>query len=76
MEYVNDAYLAAPIAMVNQLVSMASRNRGQLPIDIAALKTLWLMICDIEDRRVAQKAKKAKLDIECNGYIEGAKATE
>lgn len=52
----------------------ATRNRGQFPNDTAALKTLWLMICNIEDKRAAQRAKKAKRDIECNGYIEGAKA--
>ncbi|MBG9324226.1 IS256 family transposase, partial [Corynebacterium diphtheriae bv. mitis] len=45
------------------------------PNDTAALKTLWLMICNIEDKRAAQRAKKAKRAIECNGYIEGAKAT-
>jgi len=33
------------------------------------------MICNIEDKRAAQQAKKAKREIECNGYIEGAKAT-
>ena len=53
----------------------ATRNRGQFPNDTAALKTLWLMICNIEDKRAAQRAKKAKREIECNGYIEGAKAT-
>ena len=46
---------------------------GQFPNDMAALKTLWLMICNIEHKRAAQRAKKAKRDIECNGYIEGAK---
>ena len=39
------------------------------------LKTLWLMICNIEDKRAAQRARKAKRATECNGYIEGAKAT-
>jgi len=53
----------------------ATRNRGQFPNDTAALKTLWLMICNIEDKRAAQRAKKAKRNNECNGYIEGAKAT-
>lgn len=53
----------------------ATRNRGQFPNNTAALKTLWLMICNIEDKRAAQRAKKAKREIECNGYIEGAKAT-
>ena len=33
------------------------------------------MICTIEDKHTAQQAKKAKRDIERNGYIEGAKAT-
>ena len=33
------------------------------------------MNCSIEDKRAAQRVKKAKRDIECNGYIEGAKAT-
>ena len=37
----------------------ATRNRGQFPNDTAALKTLWLMICNIEDKRAAQRAKKA-----------------
>ncbi len=32
------------------------------------------MICNIEDKRAAQRAKKAKQATECNGYIEGAKA--
>ena len=50
----------------------ASRNRGQFPNDASALKTLWLMICNIEDKRAAQRAKKAKRDIECNGYVERA----
>lgn len=53
----------------------ATRNRDQFPNDTAALKTLCLMICNIEDKRAAQRAKKAKRNIECNGYIEGAKAT-
>jgi len=34
------------------------------------------MICNIEDKRAAQRAKKAKRATECNGYIEGAKANE
>ena len=53
----------------------ATRNRSQFPNDTAALKTLWLMICNIEDKRAAQRANKAKRDVECNGYVEGAKAT-
>ncbi len=33
------------------------------------------MIFNIEDKRAAQRAKKAKRNIECSGYLEGAKAT-
>lgn len=33
------------------------------------------MVCNIEDKRAAQRTKKAKRDIKGNGYIEGAKAT-
>ena len=35
----------------------APRNRGLFPNDTAALKTLWLMICNIEDKRAAQCSK-------------------
>lgn len=35
---------------------------------------LWVKICNIEDKCVAQRAKKAKCDIACNGLIEVAKA--
>ncbi|WP_291461830.1 transposase [Actinomyces sp.] len=60
---------------LNAELRKATRNQGgQFPNDTAALKTLWLMICNIEDKRAAQRAKKAKRDIECNGYIEGVKA--
>ena len=35
---------------------------------------LWLMICNIEDKRAAKRAKQDKRAVECNGYVEGAKA--
>ena len=66
-------YTTNSIESLNAELRKATRNRGQFPNDTAALKTLWLMICNIEDKRAAQRAKKAKRDIECNGYIEGAK---
>ncbi|WP_374063968.1 IS256 family transposase [Corynebacterium belfantii] len=68
-------YTTNSIESLNAELRKATRNRGQFPNDTAALKTLWLMICNIEDKRAAQRAKKAKRAIECNGYIEGAKAT-
>ena len=66
-------YTTNSIESLNAELRKATRNRGQFPNDMAALKTLWLMICNIEDKRAAQRAKKAKRNIECNGYIEGAK---
>ena len=67
-------YTTNSIESLNAQLRKATRNRGQFPNDTAALKTLWLMICSIEDKRAAERAKKAKREIECNGYIEGAKA--
>ncbi len=68
-------YTTNSIESLNAELRKATRNRGQFPSDAAALKTLWLMICNIEDKRAAQRARKAKRATECNGYIEGAKAT-
>ncbi|WP_431831346.1 IS256 family transposase [Corynebacterium pseudodiphtheriticum] len=68
-------YTTNSIESLNAQLRKATRNRGQFPNDAAALKTLWLMICNIEDKRAAQRAKKAKREIECNGYIEGARPT-
>nr|MDK8673848.1 IS256 family transposase [Corynebacterium sp. MSK189]MDK8737101.1 IS256 family transposase [Corynebacterium sp. MSK306] len=38
----------------------ATRNRVQFTNDESALKTLWLMICTIEDKRAAKRAKQGK----------------
>jgi len=63
------------VQSLNAELRKTTRNRGQLPNDTEALKVLWLMISNIEDKRAAQRAKKTKRDIEGNGCIEGAKAT-
>ena len=34
------------------------KNRGQFPNDAAAVKLLWLAICNIEDKRAAERAKE------------------
>ncbi|WJY67004.1 IS256 family transposase [Corynebacterium auris] len=68
-------YTTNAIESLNAELRKATRNRGQFPTDAAALKTLWLMVCNIEDKRAAQRAKKAKRAIDCNGYIEGAKTS-
>ena len=52
---------------------MEKRYRPEFRNRAVRLVGEWLMICNIEDKRAAQRAKKAKRDIECNGYIEGAK---
>ena len=65
---------ANSIEPVNAQLRKATLNSGKVPNDTAALKMLWVKICNIEDKCFAQRAKKAKCDIECNGLIEGAKA--
>lgn len=67
-------YTTNSIESLNAELCKATRNRGQLPNDTAALKTLWLMICNIEDKRAAQRAKNTKRATDGNDYIEGAKA--
>ena len=34
------------------------KNRGHFPNDDAAIKLLWLAICDIEDKRARARAKE------------------
>lgn len=48
------------IESLNNELRKATRNRVQFPNDDSAIKTLWLMICNIEDRRAAQRKKNAK----------------
>lgn len=45
------------IESMNSELRKATRNRVKFPSDSAAVKTLWLMICNIEDRRAARRAK-------------------
>ena len=37
--------------------TQVTKNRGQFPTDEAAVKLLWLAICNIEDKRAAQRVK-------------------
>ncbi|WP_234914396.1 transposase, partial [Corynebacterium belfantii] len=53
-------YTTNSIESLNAELRKATRNRGQFPNDTAALKTLWLMICSIEDRRVVKRVKQGK----------------
>lgn len=47
-------YTTNSIESLNAQVRKATRDREQFPNDTAALKTLWLAICNIEDKRAAQ----------------------
>ncbi|OLN15972.1 transposase [Corynebacterium diphtheriae] len=44
----------------NNQLRKATRNRVQFTNDDSALKTLWLMICTIEDKRAIKRAKQGK----------------
>ena len=68
-------YTTNAIESLNAELRKATRNRGQFPTDAAAVKTLWLMNCNIEDKHTAHRAKKAQRAVDCNGYIEGAKTS-
>ena len=53
-------YTTNSIESFNNQLRKATRNRVQFTNDESALKTLWLMICNIEDKRAAKRAKQGK----------------
>lgn len=53
-------YTMNSIESFNNELRKATRNRVQFTNDESALKTLWLMICNIEDKRAAKRAKQGK----------------
>lgn len=62
---------------MNSELRKATRNRVQFPTDAAALKTLWLMICTIEARRAATRAKRGKkVAASTRRLVEGAKVNQ
>lgn len=48
-------YTTNSVESMNSKLRKVTRNRVQFPSDLAAVKTLWLMICNIEDRRAARR---------------------
>lgn len=50
-------YTTNSIESLNYQLRKVSRNRSQFPNDQAAVKLLWLAICDIEDKRARQRGK-------------------
>ena len=73
-------YTTNAIESLNYQLRKVTRNRGHFPSDEAAVKLLWLAICDIEDKRARQPQKEQQKGragkCEINGrLIEGAITT-
>ena len=49
-------YTTNAIESLNYQLRKLIKNRGHFPSDAAAVKLLWLAICNIEDRRAAERA--------------------
>lgn len=50
-------YTTNAIESLNYQLRRIIKNRGHFPNDQAAVKLLWLAICNIEDKRAAERAK-------------------
>lgn len=51
-------YTTNAIESLNYQLRKVTKNRGHFPNDLAAVKLLWLAICDIEDKRARERAKE------------------
>lgn len=51
-------YTTNAIESLNYQMRKVTKSRGQFPTDMAAVKMLWLAICNIEDKRAAERAKE------------------
>jgi len=51
-------YTTNSIESLNYQMRKIIKNRGQFPNDAAVVKLLWLAICNIEDKRAADRAKE------------------
>jgi transposase-like protein len=54
-------YTTNSIESLNYQLRKVTKNRGHFPNDLAAVKLLWLAICNIEDKRARQRAKELGL---------------
>lgn len=72
-------YTTNAIESLNYQLRKVTKNRGHFPNDAAAVKLLWLAICNIEDKRARERAKERGLPAEkrkAEGrLIEGAVTT-
>jgi putative transposase len=51
-------YTTNAIESLNYQLRKITKNRGHFPSDDAAVKLLWLAICNIEDKRARERAKE------------------
>jgi putative transposase len=51
-------YTTNSIESLNYQLRKVTKNRGHFPNDAAAVKLLWLAICNIEDKRARDRAKE------------------
>ena len=69
-------YTTNSIESMNNELRKATRNRVQFTNDESAIKTVWLMICNIEDKRAAKRARQGKRVAATSGrLIEGRRVT-
>jgi transposase-like protein len=54
-------YTTNSIESLNYQLRKVIKNRGHFPSDDAAVKLLWLAICNIEDKRARDRAKEKGL---------------
>lgn len=54
-------YTTNSIESLNYQLRKVTKNRGHFPSDDAAVKLLWLAICNIEDKRARERAKERGL---------------
>ena len=52
-------YTTNAIESLNYQLRKITKNRGHFPSEEAAVKLLWLAICNIEDKRAAQRLTNA-----------------
>src|SRR5829696_2684078 len=57
-------YTTNSIESLNYQLRKVTKNRGHFPNDAAAVKLLWLAICNIEDKRARDRAKERGLPAE------------
>ncbi|MBG6190771.1 transposase-like protein, partial [Arthrobacter sp. CAN_A212] len=70
-------YTTNAIESLNYQLRKIIKNRGHFPNDQAAVKLLWLSICNIEDKRARERRKSRKTNKESTGnhLVEGASTT-